>query len=259
MYSNGNTMNLKRKPLNLAAKDRIFVALDVDTLDEAKKIMDGLVGLITNVKFGLQLATATSWAEVVVAGRERGFKVFCDSKFKDIPNTVEHAAAALTRHKPEFFTIMSDNSTEALRGIRRGVDGAAEGGQKPKVIAVTVLTSIGPEECQQIYGGDVQTKTKLFGTNAVEAGLDAIVCSPEEIELFRSDEKFNDTVIITPGVRPSWAATNDQNRFSTPGDAIKRGADMLVIGRPITQPPAEVGSSKEAVQRIIKEIEEALV
>ncbi len=251
-------MDFKRKPVNLAAKDRIFVALDVDTLQEAKQMMDNLAGLVTNIKVGLQLATSTSWAEVVAAGHERGFKVFCDSKFKDIPNTVEHAAAALTHHKPDFFTVMADNSIDALRGIRAGVDGAAEASEKPKIIAVTVLTSIGPEECQSIYGGDVQTKTKLFGTNAMQAGLDAIVCSPEEIELFRSDEAFNDTLIITPGVRPAWAASNDQNRFATPGDAIRRGADMLVIGRPITQPPTEVGTSQEAVQRIIKEIEEAL-
>ncbi len=242
-----------------AAKDRFFVSIDVDTLDEAKRLMDSLVGIVSYVKFGLQLATRESWIAGVEAAHERNFKVFCDSKFKDIPNTVEHAAYSMTQHRPEFFTVMADNSSEALVGIRNGADRAA-GELKvdaPKIIAVTVLTSIDADECMQIYGGDVQAKTKLFGTKAMQAGLDAIVCSPQEIELFRSDEEFKNTLIITPGVRPSWAATNDQSRFASPGDAIKSGADMLVIGRPITQPPAEVGSVRVAVKRIIEEIEEA--
>lgn len=245
--------------MNSSAKDRIFPSIDVDTLDEAKRIMDQLVGLVAYVKFGLQLATRESWAVGIAAAHERGFKVFCDSKFKDIPNTVEHAAYSLTQHRPEFFTVMADNSLEALQRVRAGVDKAATDLQlieKPKIIGVTVLTSIHEDECLQIYGGDAQTKTLQFGTQALEAGLDALVCSPEEVELFRKDKKFEQTLIITPGVRPSWAATNDQSRVATPAEAIKRGADMLVIGRPITQPPPEVGSIKEAVKRIIAEIEE---
>ncbi len=242
------------------AKDKFFVAIDVDTLDEAKRLMDSLAGLVSHVKLGLQLATHESWTSVIEAAHEREFKVFCDAKFKDIPNTMEHAAYSLVSYKPEFFTVMADNSAEALRSVRSGVDRAAAELQltdKPKIIAVSVLTSISPEECQHIYGGDIQTKTKQFGSNAVRAGLDAIVCSPEEIELFRSDSAFEKTMIITPGVRPSWAASNDQTRFTTPAEAIKRGADMLIIGRPITQPQAEIGSVQEAVKRIIEEIEGA--
>lgn len=244
-----------------SAKDKFFVAIDVDTLDEAKKLMDSLVGLVSNVKLGLQLATREGWAASIAAAHERGFKVFCDAKFKDIPNTLEHAAHAMTQHKPEFFTVMADNSIEALKNIRAGVDRTAVELTleiKPKIIAVTVLTSISPAETQQIYGADAKAKTLQFGTNAVEAGLDAIVCSPEEIEIFRSDKKFDQTIIITPGVRPTWAANNDQSRLATPAEAIKLGADMLVIGRPITQPPAEVGPVQEAVKRIIDEIEEVL-
>lgn len=245
----------------IAARDRIFPAIDVDTLDEAKRLMDELVGLVTHVKFGLQLATRESWADGIAAAKERGFKVFCDAKFKDIPNTVEHAAYSLAYHGPGFFTVMADNSREALHAIRTGVDRAVTElklAEKPKIIGVTVLTSIDPEECMQIYGGEVQTKTLQFGTNAAEAGLDAIVCSPEELSLFRPNDKFKDTILITPGVRPVWASANDQSRITTPGEAIRRGADMLVIGRPITQPPKEIGSMKEAVNRILEEIEEAL-
>ena len=242
------------------AKDRFFVAIDVETLDEARQLMDSLVGLVSHVKLGLQLATRESWKDCIAAAHERDFKVFCDAKFKDIPNTLEHAAYALTKHQPDFFTVMADNSLEALRSIRAGADrAAAEPNQtdKPKIIGVTVLTSIDEKECKSIYGDDAAKKVKLFGGNAAAAGLDAIVCSPEEIEIFRKDKKFDQTMIITPGVRPVWASSDDQSRVATPAEAIKRGADMLVIGRPITQPPAEVGSVEAAVKRIIEEIEEA--
>ena len=240
-------------------KDRFFVAIDVDTLDEAKKLMDQLVGLVTHVKVGLQVATRTSWREVVEAAHERGFKVFCDTKFKDIPNTVEQAAYSLTHHEPEYFTVMADATQATLAGARAGVDRAAAElalEVKPKIIGIAMLTSISPEEGQAIYGGNLRDKALQFGGAAVDAGFDALVCSPEEIEMFRADPRFSKTMIITPGVRPAWAAANDQQRVATPGKAIKRGADMLVIGRPITQPPAEVGSVKAAVERIINEIGE---
>ncbi len=254
-------MDFMTKDAKISAKDMIFPSIDVATLDEAKRLMDSMIGLVTHIKFGLQLATAESWALGIAAARERGFKVFCDAKFKDIPNTVEQAAYALTSLQPDFFTVMADNSSEALQAIRRGVDNAATSLSllvKPQIVGVTVLTSISPKECQTIYGAEPQEKTLQFGASAVAAGLDAIVCSPEEIALFRADEKFNNTIIITPGVRPVWAATDDQNRIATPAEAIKRGANMLVIGRPITQPPAEIGSTKEAITRIIAEIEEIL-
>lgn len=240
-------------------KDRIFVAIDVDTLDDAKRLMDELAGLVTHVKIGLQVATRASWKDVLEAAEERGFKVFCDTKFKDIPHTVEKAAYAIAHHKPAFFTVMADNNLAALKAARSGVDQAAADlglEVKPKIIGVSVLTSISPEECQTIYGGDVQSKTLQFAGIAVDARLDALVCSPEEIELLRSNPKFDDVLIITPGVRPLWAASNDQSRLTTPAEAIRWGADMLVIGRPITQPPAEVSSVKEAVRLIGNEIEE---
>jgi len=243
------------------AKDLIFPSVDVDTLDEAKRLMDSFAGLLTHVKVGLQLATREGWAPLVAAAHERGLKVFCDAKFKDIPNTVEHAAYSLTAHQPDFFTVMTDNSTDALKGARAGADrAAAELGtaQPPKIIGVTVLTSISLEDSKLIYGADPASKALYFGGNAVEAGFDAIVCSPDEIGLFRQDPEFEKTVLITPGVRPAWAASNDQSRVATPAEAIQRGADMLVIGRPITQPPAEIGSTQEAIKRIIQEIEEAL-
>lgn len=254
-------MNFTNRLGSSDAKDMIFPSIDVNTLDEAKRLMDEFVGLLTHVKVGLQLATRESWSAIIVAGHERGLKVFCDAKFKDIPNTVEHAAYSLTQYQPDFFTVMTDNSLEALRAARTGADRAAQElglAAKPKIIGVTVLTSISPEESRAIYGADPATKVLFFGGNAVQAGFDALVCSPEEIHIFREDNSFAKTAIITPGVRPAWAVSNDQNRVATPAEAIHRGADMLVIGRPITQPPAAVGSVREAIKRILAEIEEAI-
>lgn len=241
------------------AKDRIFPSIDVDTLDQAKDLMSQLNGSVTHIKLGLQIATGSSWKECIDAVHEQGFKIFCDSKFKDIPNTVEHAAHALTLHGPDFFTVMADNSLEALQAIRKGTDNAAAvtGKEAPKIIGVTVLTSISPEECQAIYGADPKTKVVQFAENAAAARLDAIVCSPEEVAELRANPMLKDLLLITPGVRPAWAASNDQARSATPAEAIKNGADMLVIGRPITSPPSEIGSPKDAVERIIKELEEA--
>ena len=237
-------------------KDRVFVSLDVDTLEEAEKAMDEFSGLLTNIKVGLQVATRESWKACIDSAHSRGFKVFCDAKFKDIPNTVEAAAYSLTKHSPDYFTVMADNSLEALQAIRRGTDkAAAENGKTaPLIIGVTVLTSISPEECVALYGADPKTKVMQFAENAAEAGLDAIVCSPEEVEMLRQNIKLDNLLLITPGIRPDWAQSNDQKRSATPFEALKRGADMLVIGRPITQPPAEIGSSVNAVNKILEEI-----
>lgn len=239
-------------------KDRIFVSIDVTTITEAEKLMDQFVGSVGNIKFGLQLATNASWAEGIKIAKSRGFKVFCDAKFKDIPNTVEEAAYSLTLHEPDYFTVMADNSLEALQAIKRGVDRAVadKNVSRPKIVGVTVLTSISPEECIRIYGADPKARTMQFAETAAEAGLDAIVCSPEEVAELKANEKLKALLLITPGVRPVWAASNEQQRVATPKDALERGADMLVIGRPITAPPNEIGSPKEALARIIKEIEE---
>lgn len=238
------------------AKDRIFVALDVDNLEQARAAMDTLAGSVAHVKMGLQVATTEGWKACIDAAHDNGFTIFCDAKFKDIPNTVESASYALAKLSPDYFTVMADNSLEALEAIRTGVDRAvAESGTvSPKIVAVTVLTSITPEECVQIYGEKPQTKVMQFAENAARARLDAIVCSPEEVEMLRGNPLLDDLLIITPGIRPEWAQSNDQKRSMTPAEAIEQGADMLVIGRPILQPPVEVGSPKNAAQKIIDEL-----
>jgi orotidine-5'-phosphate decarboxylase len=234
------------------------VSIDVDTVAEAKELMSQLKGTVKNVKLGLQVATRESWKACIDSAHELGFSIFCDAKFKDIPNTVEHAAYSLTLHGPDYFTVMADNSLEALQAIRAGRDRATRefGVKPPKIIGVTVLTSISEEECVQIYGADAKTRVVEFAERAAEAGLDAIVCSPEEVELLRKNPKLENLLLITPGIRPEWAQSNDQKRSATPAESIKRGADMLVIGRPITNPLAEIGTPKQAAEKIIQELKE---
>lgn len=235
-----------------------MVALDVDELDRATEIADELKDLGVVFKIGNQLGTYEGWQAAIEFAHSYGAQIFCDTKFKDIPVTVEKSARAITRRQPEFFNIMADNNLEALKAAVRGVDAVvSEFGipNRPILLGVTVLTSINKEESLEIYGSTPADKVLQFAKYAATAGLDGIVCSAQEVALLRSDSETKDLLLVTPGIRPDWAASDDQSRIITPSQAVRDGADYLVIGRPITQPPAEIGSPRDAVLRIIKELE----
>ena len=125
----------------------------------------------------------------------------------------------------------------------------------PLVLAVTVLTSLGEYDTYLIFGAPSKAKVLQFARDAKIAGCDGIICSPQELEFLGNYPELRGLLKVVPGIRPKWSVTGDQKRIMTPSDAIKAGADYLVIGRPITNPPKEVGSSVEAVKRIIEEIE----
>lgn len=237
--------------------DKIMVALDVDELSDARLIANELKGSGVTFKIGNQLGTYEGWERAIAFARAAGVGIFCDTKFKDIPETVKKSARAITRHQPDFFNIMADNSPDALRAAVEGVDSAMEDfklKKRPIILGVTVLTSIDRDTCISIYGDDPAQKVLQFAKNAAEAGLDGVVCSSEEAKLLRQNEKTKDLLLVTPGIRPIWAATGDQSRIMTPQKATEAGADYLVIGRPITQPPSEVGSSRIALEKILEEI-----
>lgn len=234
--------------------ERIMVALDVDELNEAKAIVEDLNGLGVTFKVGNQLGTYEGWRRVVDYIHSTGAKIFCDTKFKDIPATVEKSARAMTRHQPDFFNVMADNTPEALEAAVAGVASVA-GGIRPILLGVTVLTSINKESIS-IYGDDAPTKVGQFAGYAALAGLDGVVCSAEEVDMLRSNPETADLILVTPGIRPGWAPSNDQKRIVTPADAVRNGSDYLVIGRPITQPPAEIGGPRQAVEKIIAELQE---
>jgi len=237
--------------------ERIMVAVDVDNMEQAREIAKAASGLGVSLKIGNQLGTYAGWQAAISLASEFDVKIFCDTKFKDIPETVKQSARAITKLQPHFFTIMADNQGEALRGAVEGVRSTAAelSVPAPMLLGVTVLTSFTNEDAHRVYGADSASKVQQFATIAAGAGLDGVVCSAEEAEMLRIDPLTRDLVLVTPGIRPIWAAPNDQARVTTPSQAIRMGADYLVIGRPITQPPEEIGTPRDAILNIIKEIE----
>jgi orotidine-5'-phosphate decarboxylase len=228
-------------------KDRIIVALDVPDLEAARPLIALLAPHVGMFKVGLELITAVGAPAAVAAVREAGGRVMFDGKFNDIPNTVAGAAKAAAALGVETFTMHATSGREAIRAAV-----AAAGGEK--VIGVTVLTSIDEEECWETFGGGTLDVVEDLGRRLVNAGAKNVVCSPREVERLRQMPLTR----ITPGVRPAWAEAGDQKRFTTPAMAVRSGADMLVIGRPITKPPSAIGSPAAAARLIADEIAEAL-
>lgn len=235
---------------------RIMVALDVDTLEEARAIAENLQGTGVTFKIGNQLGTYAGWEACIAFAREYDAQIFCDTKFKDIPVTVEKSARAITRRQPDFFNIMADTQEEAIRGAVLGIESAVRDydSKRPVLLGVTVLTSYSDEDSRAVYGTLPQDKVLQFASSAARNGLDGVVCSAEEAKLLKSNEATKDLLLITPGIRPLWATSGDQSRVLTPRRAVEAGADYLVIGRPITQPPPEIGSPRDALQKIVEEI-----
>lgn len=245
-------------------RDKILVALDVPELDKALQSVAELAPHVGGFKVGLELLTNEGAPRVVKAVQEKGGKVFFDGKFKDIPNTVAAASRAVAAMGVRMFNVHALGGLEMMRAAAKAsAEGAAAAGvDKPISLAVTILTSMDVAALNQIgfndvrEQGDIQKVVVSLARLAKEAGLDGVVASPKEIVAIR-EACGPDFLIVTPGVRPAWAAAGDQKRVMTPHDAVVAGADFMVIGRPILKPPAEVGSPVDAVNKIIEEIKGA--
>lgn len=250
----------------MEAKDRIIIALDVDDPEKAIEIVEQLSGHVGLFKVGLQLiytifvGLVASPTQEIAEGNLRisrklfsllKDKLFLDGKFHDIPNTMQGVAVALPELNPFMFNL------HASADIDAAMEAVAKKGNS-KVLAVTVLTSLGGDIAHLIYGDPASAKVLQFARNMKLAGADGLVCSPQETTLLRARKELKGMLLVTPGVRPTWAVKGDQARTDTPGGAIEAGADYLVIGRPITSPPSEVGSSVNAADLIAEEIEKAL-
>jgi len=229
------------------AKDRIIVALDVDSLDKAKSLVESLAPYVGCFKIGLELLTAVGAPKVVEFIYSFGGQVFYDGKFDDIPNTVGGAAKAIAGLNVKMFNVHASAGVEAM------MSAVANKGQS-LVLAVTVLTSLEENNAHLIFGGPNKAKVLQFARDAKLAGCDGIICSSQELELLGMQKELDGLLKVTPGVRPKWAAADDQKRIMTPAEAIKAGATALVIGRPITKPPAEIGTPVEAAKKIAEEI-----
>lgn len=241
-------------------KEKIIVALDAPTLGAALQIADSLKGHIGALKVGMELLNSEGSPQVVEAISPKG-KVFFDAKFKDIPNTVAGAARAVTRMNVWMFNVHCLGGVTMMSAAVKaaGEEAAKLGKERPLVIGVTVLTSIDAKALNEIGfehvrdGAELKKLVVRLSLLAKQAGLDGVVASPHEIAAIR-EACGRDFLIVTPGVRPAWTAVDDQKRVMTPGEAVKAGADYLVIGRPITNPPKEIGTPAEAVKRILEEI-----
>ena len=215
--------------------DKIYVALDTVSLEEAKNLASLLKGKVGGVKLGKEFFTAHGPQGVKVISRE-GLPIFLDLKFHDIPNTVEAAVKASMSLNLSMLNVHVSGGLEMMRAAKR----AARAETKrlkiacPLILGVTVLTSLDNKDLEEVgVSNQPSQQVELLTKLAMEAGLDGVVCSPAEVRSIRkiAGNKF---VLVTPGVRPDWAAKGDQKRVTGPREAIKAGASFLVIGRPIT-------------------------
>jgi orotidine-5'-phosphate decarboxylase len=230
--------------------DRIIIALDVPAKEEAIALVSRLKDART-FKVGLELFTAEGPAlfRKLKALRK---DIFLDLKLHDIPNTVAGAVRSAFKHGVQMMTIHTSGGREMMAKAAEVARRTAEetGRPKPVLLGVTVLTSLKGADLEEVgQPSDVAGQVLRLAGLAKAAGLDGVVCSPQEIEVLRR-EYGRELTIVTPGIRPVWAAAQDQKRIMTPAEAVAKGADYLVIGRPITGAP----SPNEAFLRVVEEL-----
>ncbi|MDX2105663.1 MAG: orotidine-5'-phosphate decarboxylase [Candidatus Melainabacteria bacterium] len=242
----------------MQAQDRLIVALDVSSLDEARSIVEELSGSVGMFKIGLELFTACGTEVFQFIESYQNVRFFFDGKYHDIPNTVAAACRNTTRTNVGMFNIHAQGGIEMMSAAAKATreEAAAKNIEKPILIAVTVLTSIS----ENILHEQIKTSKDLDLANYVvhlakmtqEAGLDGVVASPREVPLIR-EACGNDFVIVTPGIRPNWPelGKDDQKRVLTPAEAIAQGSTYLVIGRPITRAENRMAAVKRLCGELI--------
>lgn len=229
------------------SRDRLIVALDVDSSTEAQRIVRAVGDAATTFKVGKQLFTAEG-PQVVRDLVASGKKVFLDLKFHDIPNTV---AAAVIQAKHLQVSMLTVHASGGAKMLKAAADAAAG---STLVLAVTVLTSLTDEEISEIgFAGNVQAQVLRLGALARANGIRGLVASAHEAKELRR-ELGDDFAIVTPGVRPAGTDKGDQARVVTPADAIRNGASHIVVGRPIT---AALDPAR-AARQILEELESEL-
>jgi orotidine-5'-phosphate decarboxylase len=255
---------------------RLIVALDVPDRAGALGLIEKLSGLVTMYKIGNQLFTAEgpAWVREVV---ESGAGVFLDLKFHDIPNTVAGACASAAALGVSILNVHALGGVEMMRAAARSVAESSAAGDcrggppctqlaapplsahdsnrgptgRPAVIAVTVLTSMNDASLDEVgVRSNVQEEAVRLATLARTAGLDGVVASPNEVEAIRERMGADRFLIVVPGVRPAQIEGDDQKRVATPAEAVRRGADYIVVGRPIIAS----ADPRAAADRIIEEI-----
>jgi orotidine-5'-phosphate decarboxylase len=231
--------------------DRLFVALDVERLEDAEALLDRLAGVVSGCKIGSQLFTAAGPAAIERA-LKRGFRVFLDLKYHDIPNTVAGAAREATRLGVFMLNVHASGGLAMMRAAAEAAARAARefAVPRPLVLGVTVLTSLDRRALETEVGvpGTVEAHVLRLAERGRAAGLDGCVASAQEIRALRLG-LGRPWVIVTPGIRPA-AREDDQARTATPGAAVRAGADYLVVGRPITAVADPVAAARAILAEI---------
>ena len=245
-----SNLQLVRSPGSM--RERLILALDVDDLERVKALVSLLDSKVGMFKVGKQLFTHAG-PQAVKLIQSMGGEVFLDLKFHDIPNTVAKAAIEATRLGVKMFNVHASGSLEMMRLTVREVSRVCrqEGLRRPIMLAVTVLTSLNKSDLQRVgVDGEVADQVIRLALLTRQAGMDGVVASPQEVAPIRAacGSRF---IIVSPGVRPQRAKRNDQRRVMTPEEAIRAGADYIVVGRPIM----EAKDPMRAAQEIITEME----
>ena len=234
-------------PQDIKAAERLIVALDVRSLAEAKEMVRKLSPEVRIFKVGIGLFTLCG-PDAVKLVHDNGAKVFLDLKFHDIPNTVAHAVRSAAKLGVFMMNVHALGGSEMMM---RAVEAARESDKKPKLLGVTVLTSLDQSSIGEVgIEKKIEEEVVTLARLGKESGLDGVVVSPNETGLIRKN-LGKDFIIVTPGIRPAGAEKGDQKRVMAPADAVRAGADYIVVGRPITETKDPLGAAK----KIIKEME----
>jgi orotidine-5'-phosphate decarboxylase len=223
----------------------VAVALDAPDLDTAARWAALVTPHVSTVKIGLELYLRYGPDVVATVRGASGVEVFLDLKLYDIPATVAGACRAVSRLRPEIITVHASGGPDMLRAAIESAPGCS-------VAAVTVLTSLGDSQLSAMGAGSVSDTVLRLSTMAVAVGVRGLVCSAHEVAAVRA-EVGPDVTLITPGVRPAGAEMHDQARVAPPEEAIRAGADLLVIGRPITSAP-DPGAAAAAVAASLRRV-----
>jgi orotidine-5'-phosphate decarboxylase len=225
---------------------RVIVALDFASADQALAFAARVMPQTCRLKVGKELFTAAGPA-LIEKLTQRGFDVFLDLKFHDIPNTVAGACKAAVQLGVWMLNVHALGGRAMLEAAR---DAVAAGTRRPKLIAVTLLTSMAANDMKEVgIEGEPAAAALRLARLAQASGLDGVVCSAQEAALLKR-ECGNQFCLVTPGIRPARGAKDDQQRVMTPADAVAAGADYLVIGRPVTQAPDPVAALAAINQEI---------
>lgn len=233
------------------ADNRLIIALDYSEIDQVKKLVDQLDDSVNYYKIGMELFYSTG-GQIISFLREKNKEVFLDLKLYDIPNTVAKSAAALTRLGVSMLNVHASGGASMMKAAADAVTEQAhkQGLVRPKLIAVTVLTSFSEHEWTSLNSKfSIDEQVMCLAKVAQQSGIDGVVASPREAAAINA-ELGNEFLIVTPGIRPDGTSVNDQNRVSTPKQALLSGATHLVVGRPVTA----ASDPRAAVESILTEM-----